>query len=272
MRVCAHIIYIMYENTSYSIRIGGKLLDLTFPVVMGILNATPDSFYANSRNQCKEEICKRAEQILEEGGSIIDIGGYSTRPGATDVPEEEETRRLRTAIQAVREVASDAFLSIDTFRASVAERLLDEFGPFIINDVSAAQDPDMLPLVERARIPYVYTFVGVPQGVLPEAWKQLEPLVDVIVDPGFGFGKTLDQNYEVMRNLAFFHHLRRPLLVGVSRKSMITRLLECPTEEALNGTTVLHTVSLQSGANILRVHDVKAAKEAITLISKLRNY
>ena len=253
----------------YSIRLGGQLIDLTTPVVMGILNATPDSFYAASRRQSEEDIRRRAEQILEEGGTIIDIGGYSTRPGASDVAEEEELRRLRMAIRAVREVAKDAFLSVDTFRASVAERLLDEFGPFIVNDVSAAKDPDMIPLIERTRVPYVYTFVGPLPETLPAEWQRLEALPDIIADPGFGFGKTLDDNYDVMRNLAFFHHLRCPLLIGVSRKSMITRVLGCSPEEALNGTTVLHTLSLQAGANILRVHDVKVALETIQLMNHI---
>ena len=253
----------------YSIRLGGQLIDLTTPVVMGILNATPDSFYAASRRQSEEDIRRRAEQILEEGGTIIDIGGYSTRPGASDVAEEEELRRLRMAIRAVREVAKDAFLSVDTFRASVAERLLDEFGPFIVNDVSAAKDPDMIPLIERTRVPYVYTFVGPLPETLPTEWQRLEALPDIIADPGFGFGKTLDDNYDVMRNLAFFHHLRCPLLIGVSRKSMITRVLGCSPEEALNGTTVLHTLSLQAGANILRVHDVKVALETIQLMNHI---
>ena len=253
----------------YSIRLGGQLIDLTTPVVMGILNATPDSFYAASRRQSEEDIRRRAEQILEEGGTIIDIGGYSTRPGASDVAEEEELRRLRMAIRAVREVAKDAFLSVDTFRASVAERLLDEFGPFIVNDVSAAKDPDMIPLIEHTRVPYVYTFVGPLPETLPAEWQRLEALPDIIADPGFGFGKTLDDNYDVMRNLAFFHHLRCPLLIGVSRKSMITRVLGCSPEEALNGTTVLHTLSLQAGANILRVHDVKVALETIQLMNHI---
>ena len=253
----------------YSIRLGGQLIDLTTPVVMGILNATPDSFYAASRRQSEEDIRRRAEQILEEGGTIIDIGGYSTRPGASDVAEEEELRRLRMAIRAVREVAKDAFLSVDTFRASVAKRLLDEFGPFIVNDVSAAKDPDMIPLIERTRVPYVYTFVGPLPETLPTEWQRLESLPDIIADPGFGFGKTLDDNYDVMRNLAFFHHLRCPLLIGVSRKSMITRVLGCSPEEALNGTTVLHTLSLQAGANILRVHDVKVALETIQLMNHI---
>lgn len=253
----------------YSIRLGGQLIDLATPVVMGILNATPDSFYAASRRQSEEDIRRRAEQILEEGGTIIDIGGYSTRPGASDVAEEEELRRLRMAIRAVREVAKDAFLSVDTFRASVAERLLDEFGPFIVNDVSAAKDPDMIPLIERTRVPYVYTFVGPLPETLPAEWQRLEALPDIIADPGFGFGKTLDDNYDVMRNLAFFHHLRCPLLIGVSRKSMITRVLGCSPEEALNGTTVLHTLSLQAGANILRVHDVKVALETIQLMNHI---
>ena len=260
----------MYENAPYSIRIGEKLLDLSTPVVMGILNATPDSFYAASRRQSEEEIRKRAEQILEEGGEIIDIGGYSTRPGASEVSEEEEMRRLRMAMSAVREVTGDAFLSVDTFRASVAEKLLDEFGPFIVNDVTGAQDPDMIPLIERTRVPYIYTFVGPMPETLPEAWRRLEALPDVIADPGFGFGKTLDENYEVMRNLAFFHHLHRPLLVGISRKSMIFRLLGCQPDEALNGTTALHAYCLNAGAHILRVHDVKVAKEVITIMKMLK--
>lgn len=259
----------MYENAPYSIRLGGKLIDLSSPVVMGILNATPDSFYAASRRQSEEEICKRTEQILEEGGTIIDIGGYSTRPGASEVTEEEEMKRLRMALKAVREVTKEAFLSVDTFRANVAERLLDEFGPFIVNDVTAAQDPDMISLIERTRVPYVYTFVGPLPETLPEEWLRLEALPDVITDPGFGFGKTLDDNYDVMRNLTFFHHLHRPLLIGISRKSMITKLLGCTAEEALNGTTALHAFSLRAGANILRVHDVKAAKEVITIMNKL---
>ena len=262
------------DKTTYSLNIGGRLLELTEPLVMGILNATPDSFYADSRKQTEADIALRARQIAEEGAAIIDVGGYSTRPGASEVSEEEELRRLRLALNIVKSEVPELVLSVDTFRASVVEKMADEYGPFIVNDVSGGIDPDMFSTVSRLGLPYVLTNVG--STALPlafaESLSHLREMgqCDIIIDPGFGFGKTLDENYDVMRQLEAYQELGLPLLVGVSRKSMIYRLLDITPDKALNGTTVLHTLALQSGANILRVHDVKEAIEAIEIVSMVK--
>ena len=262
------------DKTTYSLNIGGRLLELTEPLVMGILNATPDSFYTDSRKQTEADIALRARQIAEEGAAIIDVGGYSTRPGASEVSEEEELRRLRLALNIVKSEVPELVLSVDTFRASVVEKMADEYGPFIVNDVSGGIDPNMFSTVSRLGLPYVLTNVG--STALPlafaESLSHLREMgqCDIIIDPGFGFGKTLEENYDVMRQLEAYQELGLPLLVGVSRKSMIYRLLDITPSEALNGTTVLHTLALQSGANILRVHDVKEAIEAIKIVSMVK--
>ncbi len=256
-----------------SLNLGGRLVELSEPVVMGIVNVTPDSFYAQSRTQTEGDIARRTEQILSEGGTMVDVGACSTRPGSEPASEEEETERLERALKVVRNVAPDAILSVDTFRARVAERMADKFGPIIVNDVTGGQDPEMFPLVARMGLPYILTDTGnrtLSMG-FAQALAELRRLGqrDIIADPGFGFGKTLDENYQVMGELEAYRELDLPLLVGVSRKSMIYKLLGTTPDEALNGTTVLHTLALVAGAHILRVHDVAATVEAIRIVEKI---
>ena len=268
----------MLNSESYSLNIGGQLMVLSQPIVMGILNITPDSFFSDSRKQTEAEIAQRVQQIIDEGGSIIDIGGYSTRPGATEVSEQEELKRLQYALKIVRREAPDAVVSIDTFRANVAKQCADEFGAVIINDVSGGEDPEMFPLVASMGLPYILTYaVPAKESIVPEMLKRLSEQVaqlrilgqkDIILDPGFGFGKSLEDNYEVINNLEAFQSFKLPVLVGVSRKSMIQRVLDCTPQDALNGTTVLHALAIEKGASILRVHDVKACMEVIKILQK----
>ena len=255
----------------YTLNCNGRLLSLDTPQVMGILNATPDSFYAGSRKQTEAEIADRTQQILREGGSIIDVGGCSTRPGAEEVSEAEETERLRRALTVVRREAPDGVVSVDTFRPDVARMAVEEFGASIINDVVGT--PAMFRMVSRMGVAYVYMS---RKATLPdvmtdcaEAVDQLRSLgqKDIIVDPGFGFGKTLEQNYRLMNRLEQLQLLGLPVLVGISRKSMIYRLLDSDPSQALNGTTVLNTMSLLKGASILRVHDVRQAVECIKIVA-----
>ena len=272
----------------YTINVRGRLIDLSHPQVMGILNVTPDSFYADSRKQTEEEIAKRAEQILEEGAAMIDVGAFSTRPGAAMVSEEEESARLHLALSVIRRNHPEAVLSIDTFRPTVAKRVIEEFGDCVINDVGGltagpdgalADDPirreEMFRLVSSMCVPYIYmTSAATLREVLldfAEKAQQLRDLgqKDIILDPGFGFGKTTDQDYALMGELEKLQVMQLPILVGISRKSMIWRRLGITPAEALNGTTALHAVALLKGANILRVHDVKAAVEAVKLIRTL---
>ena len=272
----------------YTINVSGRLIDLSHPQVMGILNVTPDSFYADSRKQTEEEIAKRAEQILEEGAVMIDVGAFSTRPGAAMVSEEEEIARLHLALSVIRRNHPEAVLSIDTFRPTVAKRVIEEFGDCVINDVGGltagpdgalADDPirreEMFRLVSSMHVPYIYmTSAATLREVLldfAEKAQQLRDLgqKDIILDPGFGFGKTTDQDYALMGELEKLQVMQLPILVGISRKSMIWRRLGITPAEALNGTTALHAVALLKGANILRVHDVKAAVETIKLIQTL---
>ena len=272
----------------YTINVSGRLIDLSHPQVMGILNVTPDSFYADSRKQTEEEIAKRAEQILEEGAAMIDVGAFSTRPGAVMVSEEEESARLHLALSVIRRNHPEAVLSIDTFRPAVAKRVIEEFGDCVINDVGGltagpdgalADDPirreEMFRLVSSMHVPYIYmTSAATLREVLldfAEKAQQLRDLgqKDIILDPGFGFGKTTDQDYALMGELEKLQVMQLPILVGISRKSMIWRRLGITPAEALNGTTALHAVALLKGANILRVHDVKEAVEAVKLIQTL---
>ena len=272
----------------YTINVSGRLIDLSHPQVMGILNVTPDSFYADSRKQTEEEIAKRAEQILEEGAAMIDVGAFSTRPGAAMVSEEEESARLHLALSVIRRNHTEAVLSIDTFRPTVAKRVIEEFGDCVINDVGGltagpdgalADDPirreEMFRLVSSMHVPYIYmTSAATLREVLldfAEKAQQLRDLgqKDIILDPGFGFGKTTDQDYALMGELEKLQVMQLPVLVGISRKSMIWRRLGITPAEALNGTTALHAVALLKGANILRVHDVKAAVETVKLIRTL---
>lgn len=272
----------------YTINVSGRLIDLSHPQVMGILNVTPDSFYADSRKQTEEEIAKRAEQILEEGAAMIDVGAFSTRPGAAMVSEEEEIARLHLALSVIRRNHPEAVLSVDTFRPTVAKRVIEEFGDCVINDVGGltagpdgalADDPirreEMFRLVSSMHVPYIYmTSAATLREVLldfAEKAQQLRDLgqKDIILDPGFGFGKTTDQDYALMGELEKLQVMQLPILVGISRKSMIWRRLGITPGEALNGTTALHAVALQKGASILRVHDVKAAVETVKLIQTL---
>lgn len=272
----------------YTINVSGRLIDLSCPQVMGILNVTPDSFYADSRKQTEEEIAKRAEQILEEGAAMIDVGAFSTRPGAAMVSEEEESARLHLALSVIRRNHPEAVLSIDTFRPAVAKRMVEEFGDCVINDVGGltagpdgalADDPirreEMFRLVSSMHVPYIYmTSAATLREVLldfAEKAQQLRDLgqKDIILDPGFGFGKTTDQDYALMGEMEKLQVMQLPILVGISRKSMIWRRLGITPAEALNGTTALHAVALLKGASILRVHDVKAAVETVKLIQTL---
>lgn len=263
---------------SYTLNIGGRLLSLDRPQVMGILNATTESFYEASQAHTAEAIAERALMMLDEGASILDVGGCSTKPGLAPVSEEEEMHRLALALGAIRKVAPEAILSVDTFRASVAERCVKDFGVQMINDVYGGEaDKQMFTTVARLQVPYILT-AATPIARLTYSLAErinhlhLMGVNDIIVDPGFGFEKTLDDNYRLMAHLEELHLLGCPLLVGISRKSMIYKHLECTPEEALNGTTALHTVALTKGAHILRVHDVKAAVEAVEIVGKLKNH
>ena len=261
----------------YTLNIGGQLLSLERPLVMGILNATAESFYEASQMHTASAVAERTLAMLREGASIIDVGGCSTKPGLAPVSEEEEMRRLGMALAVVRKVAPEAVLSVDTFRASVAERCVKDFGVQVINDVSGGADERMFDVVAGLQVPYVLTCGKAPGATLMcDLAERIDRLHlmgvnDVVVDPGFGFGKTLDDNYRLMAHLEGLHLLECPLLVGVSRKSMIYKFLGVTPDEALNGTTVLHTIALMKGAHILRVHDVRAAVEAVAITEKLKN-
>jgi dihydropteroate synthase len=275
---------------NYTINANGQLIDLGTPQVMGILNVTPDSFYSGSRKQTDTEIAERVEQILAEGGQMIDIGAYSSRPNADDVSTKEEMERLRRGLRILREKAPDAIVSVDTFRADVAKMCVEEYGVQIVNDISGGElDKEMFPTVARLGVPYVLMHMkGTPQTMqeaphyddlmkevmlyFAEKIQQLRDLgqKDIILDPGFGFAKTLEHNYELLSHLEALQIFELPILVGVSRKSMIYKLLGTTAQEALNGTTVLNTICLMKGcANILRVHDVKECVEAVNIYQQL---
>lgn len=271
----------------YTINVRGQLVDLSSPVVMGILNATPDSFYSGSRKQTETEIADRANQIIAEGGKIIDVGAFSTRPGAEVVSVEEETQRLKRALAIVRREQPDAIVSVDTYRPLVARQCVEEFGADIINDVSEGgltgivgqeihEEGDMFETVADLRVPYILMSV---QPTLKKMMINFAAEVqrlrnlgakDIILDPGYGFGKTLNQNYEILNEAERLQELELPILVGISRKSMIYRLIGGDPTTSLNGTTVLNTISLMKGASILRVHDVKEAVEVCQMACKLQ--
>ena len=281
----------MFPAPDYTMNLRGKLVELQRPWVMGILNVTPDSFYADSRTPMAEpeRIAQRVRQMLAEGADIIDVGAYSSRPGADDISPLEEMRRLEVALSTVREVAPEVYVSVDTFRSEVARQCVEHFGVDLINDISGGVlDRAMPKVVARLGVPYIIMHMkGNPetmqmapeyQDVVAEVLEFLARQQqrffdaggkDVIIDPGFGFGKTLLHNYRLMDRLQDFHELHAPLLVGVSRKSMIYKLLETTPQEALNGTTVLHTIAMMKGAHFLRVHDVQAAVEARTLMETM---
>lgn len=274
------------NEMNHTINVRGRLVALDKPQVMGILNATPDSFYEGSRKQTERDIAERALQIVDEGGTMIDVGAFSTRPGAIEVSEEEELNRLRFALGIVRRELPDAIVSVDTYRPLVARQCVEEWGADMINDVSEGgltgivntplkEQYNMFQTIASLRVPYILMSVrSTLREMLLAFAEEIQRLrelgvCDVIIDPGFGFGKTLEQNYQLMKELDKLLVLDLPLLVGVSRKSMIYKLLDGTPSTALNGTTVLHTVALQKGASILRVHDVREAVETIKIVSLL---
>ena len=281
----------MTKIINSTINVHGKLLSLATPQVMGILNVTPDSFFAGSRKQTELEIAQRANQIVAEGGTIIDVGAFSTRPGADEVSMEEEMNRLRKALPIIRKEQPDVALSVDTFRPEVAQMAVEEYGADIINDVSEGgitgivdtplmqnnddEYPAIFCMMGRLKVPYILMSVqkdvhDMLMGFSKEV-QQLRDLgvKDIILDPGFGFGKTMEENFKLLSEMDKLQVMNLPLLVGVSRKRMIWKTLDITADEALNGTTVINTLALTTGANILRVHDVKAAVEAVKLVNNV---
>ena len=276
----------MIKPVEYTINVRGRLVDLSQPKVMGILNVTPDSFYSGSRKQTEQEIAARANQIVEEGGAFIDVGAFSTRPGATEVDEAEEVRRLKWALGIVRREQPDVPLSVDTYRPSVARRCIEEWGADIINDVSEGgltgivntpihESGSMFELVGELKVPYILMSVKPTLREMLLAFasevQQLRDLgaKDIILDPGYGFGKTLEQNYQIMAEAERLLVLELPVLAGISRKSMIYKLTGGTPETSLCGTVALNTVSLMKGAGILRVHDVKEAVDTVRMVSMM---
>jgi len=275
-----------------TINIKGVLLDLSYPLVMGILNVTPDSFYSDSRNESEVQIINRVKQIIDEGGKIIDVGAQSTNPRSTLLTSQEEIERLKFALPIINREFPDAIISVDTFYGDVARFCVEEHGVAIINDISGGEmDETMFPTVAKLNIPYILMHMrGTPQtmtsltdydNLVQDIFYYFSKKVaelhqlgvnDIIIDPGFGFSKTIDQNYELMATLRGFSIFEKPLLVGISRKRMIARLLGSTPEESLNGTTVLNTFALQNGVDILRVHDVREAVEAVKIVGKLKEY
>ncbi len=274
----------------YTINIKGRLMDLGTPQVMGILNVTPDSFYSGSRKQTEEEIANRANQIIAEGGSIIDVGAFSTRPGADEVSEEEEGRRLKFALDIVRREQPDVAISVDTYRPTLARKCIEEWGADIINDVSEGgitgianvplqrqetECPEMFHVVGELKVPYILMSVQPTLAAMMKDFarevQQLRDLgaKDIILDPGFGFGKDLAQNYQIFAEMEKLNVMELPVLVGISRKSMIYKLLGGDATTSLNGTSVLDTVALMKGTSILRVHDVKEAVEAVRIVEAM---
>ena len=273
------------------INIRGRLVSTDKPMVMGILNVTPDSFFSGSRKQSEHEIAERANAIVSEGGNIIDVGAFSTRPGANEVSEQEEMARMRMGLEIVRRQQPNAIVSVDTYRPDVARMCVEQYGADIINDVSEggitgianvslepseSETPAIFRTVAELGVPYILMSVRNDiQTMLLNAAKEVSMLrqmgvKDIIFDPGFGFGKTLEENYEIMKDLEKLHVLQLPLLVGISRKSMISRLFGTDADHALNGTTALNTIALMKGAAILRVHDVKEAVETLKICELTR--
>ena len=271
----------------YTLNIRGQLIDLSQPQVMGILNVTPDSFYAGSRKQTEREIAQRALEITAQGGSMIDIGAFSTRPGATEVSTDEEARRLRTALAIVRREVPNAVISVDTYRPALARKCITEWGADIINDVSEGgitgivdtpihEEENMFDVVGELGCPYILMSIKPSLQSMMKAFAgEIQQLrdrgaKDIILDPGFGFGKTLQQNYSIMADLAELQSLNLPILVGISRKSMIFKLTGGTPSTSLPGTTALNTMALERGAAILRVHDVAEAVQAVTVAQELK--
>lgn len=280
----------MEETFTKYINVNGQLMDLSQPRVMGILNITPDSFYADSRKQTEKDIIARIHQILDEGGDFIDIGAYSSRPDASDVSPKEEMERLKYGLEILRNECPKAVVSVDTFRADVAKMCVEEYGAALINDIAAGQmDPEMFSTIAQLKVPYIMMHMqGTPQNMqknphydnpvkeiilyFAEKIEKLRAsgIKDLIIDPGFGFGKTLAHNYEILDKLEELQMFQLPILIGVSRKSMVYKLLGGGPEDALNGTTTLHAIALMKGARILRVHDVKAATETVRIFQALK--
>lgn len=280
----------MNNKKDYTINVHGRLMSLGKPQVMGILNCTPDSFYAGSRKQTEGEIAQRANQIVEEGGTIIDVGAFSTRPGAKEVSEEEEMQRLRKALPVVRKEQPDIVISVDTYRAEVARMVVEEYGADIINDVSEGgltgivdtpleqeeeEYPAIFKMMGQLKVPYILMSVQSNlQKMTFNFSKEVQQLrdlgvKDIILDPGFGFGKSIEDNYRILNNMELLDIFDLPLLVGVSRKRMIHQLLDVTADEALNGTTIVNTIGLMKNAKILRVHDVLEAVQAVKIVSAL---
>jgi dihydropteroate synthase len=282
----------MAKDTFFQVKktlnVGGKIIDLTQPKVMGILNITPDSFFSGSRLQSEKEILLQAEKMLSEGADFLDLGAYSSRVGATDISPEEEEKRLMPAIKIIAKNFPEALLSVDTFRATIAEKAIEN-GAHIVNDIAGGNlDKNMFEVMGKLKVPYILMHMkGNPQTMkdlnqyenmmqeisyyFSEKIEQLKEagVKDIILDPGFGFAKNAEQNFKLLQHLEDFRMLGFPVLAGLSRKSMIWRSLNVSPEQALNGTTVLNTIAIQNGASILRVHDVKEAKECINLITLL---
>ena len=273
---------------SYTLNIRGKLIDLATPKVMGILNCTPDSFYVGSRKQTEHDIAERANQIIQEGGTMIDVGAFSTRPGAKEVSEEEEMARLKAALQVVRREQPDAVVSVDTYRPNVARHCIEDWGADIINDVSEGgltgivntpihEAENMFDIIGQLKVPYILMSVKSHlHDMMISFADEVQQLrnrgvKDIILDPGFGFGKTLQQNYEIYNDMERLGTLQLPLLVGISRKTMIYKLVGGDPTTALNGTTVLNTAALLKGAGILRVHDVQEAVESVKIVSAIQS-
>lgn len=280
----------MEETFARYINVNGQLMDLSQPRVMGILNITPDSFYADSRKQTEKDIIARIHQILDEGGDFIDIGAYSSRPDASDVSPKEEMERLKYGLEILRNECPEAVVSVDTFRADVAKMCVEKYGVALINDIAAGQmDPEMFSTIAQLKVPYIMMHMqGTPQNMQknPHYDNPVKEIIlyfaekieklrasgvkDLIIDPGFGFGKTLAHNYEILDKLEELQMFQLPILIGISRKSMVYKLLGGGPEDALNGTTALHAIALMKGARILRVHDVKAATETVRIFQALK--
>jgi dihydropteroate synthase len=281
----------MFPEKPRYINAGGRLLDLEIPKVMGIINITPDSFYKESRYSTDEEILVTAARMLEDGADILDIGGYSSRPGAKDISVDEESNRVLKAVKLINRKFPEAIISVDTFRADIAREAVVGCGASIINDISGGDSDDrMFLVVETLNVPYILMHMkGDPrtmqnkpvyEDIVADILKwfgdrifnlKSAGLKDIIIDPGFGFGKTIDHNFELLRRLGDFSIAGLPVLVGISRKSMIWKTLDISVDEALNGTTALNAIAIFNGADILRVHDVKEAVQTVRLIRKVKN-
>ena len=286
----------MNKTNGYTINVHGRLMSFDTPVVMGILNCTPDSFFAGSRKQTESEIAGRANQIISEGGGIIDVGAFSTRPGADEVSEEEEMRRLRFALPIVRRGRPDAVVSVDTYRPNVAKMVVEEYGADIINDVSEGgitgivdkpleekyvvdgddkfkDYPAIFRMMGHLKVPYILMSVqGNMRDMVMGFSREIQQLrdlgvKDIILDPGYGFGKTIEENFAILREQEKLQVFGMPILAGLSRKRLIWKVLGITADEALNGTTVVDTIALMNGADILRVHDVKEAVQAVKIIT-----